>query len=98
MLGYGVKKLVGAQFPGPSLSRLMQPFGQASPLGLMWTFMGASQLYSFFAGMGETVGGALVLVPRLVTLGALISLAMTTNVLVLNLCYDVPRKIFSIHL
>ena len=98
MLGYGVKKLLAAQFTPPSLSRLMQPFGQASPLGLMWTFMGASQPYSFFGGLGETAGGALVLFPRFVTLGSLISLAMTTNVLMMNLAYDVPRKIFSIHL
>jgi hypothetical protein len=98
MLGYGVKKLLGAQFPRPSLTRLMQPFGQASPLGMLWAFMGASQPYSVFGGAGETLGGALVLVPRLVTLGALVSLAMTTNVLMLNLCYDVPRKILSIHL
>src|SRR5580704_15461567 len=37
MLGYGVKKLLGAQFPPPDLVRLMQPFGQASPMGMLWT-------------------------------------------------------------
>lgn len=98
MLGYGVKKLVGAQFPAPDLARLVQPFGQASPMGMLWTFMGVSALYSFFGGLGETVGGALLMIPRFTTLGALISGAMMTNVLMLNLCYDVPRKIFSIHL
>ena len=60
--------------------------------------MGASQLYSFFGGFGETLGGVLLLFPRLTTLGALVSGAMMTNVLMLNLYYDVPRKIFSIHL
>jgi hypothetical protein len=98
MLGYGVKKLVGAQFPPPTLARLVQPFAKASPTGLLWTFMGASQGYSLFGGIGETLGGLLILVPGLVTLGSLISLAMMTNVLMLNLGYDVPRKIFSIHL
>ena len=98
MLGYGVKKLVGAQFPPPDLPRLMQPFGQASPMGMLWTFMGASALYSFFGGFGETLGGVLLMIPRFTTLGALISGAMMTNVLMLNLCYDVPRKIFSVHL
>jgi uncharacterized membrane protein YphA (DoxX/SURF4 family) len=98
MLGYGVKKLVGAQFPPPTLARLVQPFAQASPTGLLWTFMGASPAYSLFGGIGETLGGALILVPGLVTLGSLISAAMMTNVLMLNLGYDVPRKIFSIHL
>ena len=98
MLGYGIKKLLGSQFPAPDLDRLMEPFGEASPMGMLWTFMGASQLYSFFGGLGETVGGVLLLFPRLTTLGALVSGAMMTNVLMLNLFYDVPRKIFSIHL
>lgn len=98
MLGYGVKKLLGAQFPPPDLVRLIQPFGQASPMGMLWTFMGVSELYSFFGGFGETLGGLLLLFPRFATLGALISGAMMTNVLMLNLCYDVPRKIFSVHL
>ena len=98
MLGYGIKKLLGAQFPPPDLERLMEPFGEASPMGMLWTFMGASQMYSFFGGLGETLGGVLLLFPRLTTLGALLSGAMMTNVLMLNLGYDVPRKIFSIHL
>ncbi len=98
MLGYGVKKLLGAQFPGPSLGRLVEPFGQASPMGLMWTFMAASPLYGFFGGLGETVGGILIVLPGLTALGSLICLAMSTNVLLLNLGYDVPRKIFTIHL
>ena len=50
MLGYGVKKLIGAQFPAPDLVRLVQPFGQATPMGMLWTFMGVSWLYSFFGG------------------------------------------------
>jgi|HubBroStandDraft_2_1064218.scaffolds.fasta_scaffold50388_2 hypothetical protein len=98
MLGYGVKKLLGSQFPAPDLARLIEPFGAASPKTMLWTFMGVSPLYSFFGGLGETIGGALLMFPGLTTLGALISGAMAANVLLLNLSYDVPRKIFSIHL
>ena len=98
MLGYGVKKVLAGQFPPPSLARLVEPFGQASPMGLLWTFMGASPLYNFFGGLGETVGGLLIMLPGLTALGSLICLAMSTNVLMLNLGYDVPRKIFTIHL
>ncbi len=98
MLGYGVKKLIGSQFTPPSLARQMQPFGRATPMGMLWTFMGASQAYSFFGGFGETLGGLLIVIPPLATLGAVVSLLMMTNVLMLNLGYDVPRKIFSIHL
>jgi uncharacterized membrane protein YphA (DoxX/SURF4 family) len=98
MLGYGVKKLFGSQFPAPDLARLIEPFGAASPKTMLWTFMGVSPLYNLFGGLGETVGGALLMFPGLTTLGALISGAMAANILMLNLGYDVPRKIFSIHL
>jgi len=37
-------------------------------------------------------------VPRLVTLGALISIAAMTNVFILNMTYDVPIKGLSLHL
>jgi len=98
MLGYGVKKLIGAQFTPLTLARQVQPFDRATPMGMLWTFMGASQPYSFFGGFGETLGGVLIVIPPLATLGTLVSLVMMANVLMLNLCYDVPRKIFSIHL
>ena len=51
-----------------------------------------SQAYSLFRGIGETLGGVLLVLPALTTLGALVSLAMMTNVLMLNMFYDVPRK------
>ncbi len=98
MLGYGVKKLLGAQFPPPNLAKLVQPIGQSTPLGMLWAFMGVSQPYSFFGGLGEALGGALIILPGLVTLGSIVSIAMMTNVLMLNVGYDVPRKILSFHL
>jgi hypothetical protein len=45
MIGYGSYKVIQSQFPPPSLDRLLQPFGDASPMGLLWTFMGASGSY-----------------------------------------------------
>jgi uncharacterized membrane protein YphA (DoxX/SURF4 family) len=97
MLGYGIIKLFGGQFPPPSTSRLLQPFGDASPMGLMWTFMGASKPYVVFSGAGETVGALLVLFRRTTTLGALILAGVLTNIVMLNFCYDVPVKIGSSH-
>ena len=98
MIGYGVKKLFWSQFPDPGLAKLVDTFGQTSPMGLLWTFMGMSRLYSFAGGVGETLGGVLLIIPRFTALGALISFGMVSNVLLLNLAYDVPRKIYSIHL
>lgn len=98
MIPYGAAKLFQAQFPSPSLSTLLEPYGNSSPMHLLWTFMGASPSYSFFAGAVEVLGGALLIVPRLTTLGALISAAAMGNVLMLNIGYDVPVKIFTFNL
>lgn len=98
MLAYGVVKVLPSQFPPPTLDRLLQPFGDASPMGLLWTLMGASPLYSFFGGLGETLGGVLLLFRRTTLLGALVSFAVMANVLALNFGYDVPVKLFTMHI
>jgi uncharacterized membrane protein YphA (DoxX/SURF4 family) len=95
-IGYGMSKL--QQFPVPILSTLMEPYGQSSPMTLLWTFMGASRPYCLFAGFAETLAGILLLFPGLTILGALIGTAVMTNVFMLNMCYDVCVKLYSFHL
>src|SRR3954470_12248074 len=97
VLAYGASKLFFGQFPPPSASRLVQTYGESSPMGLMWTFMGASPGYVFFSGLAETVGSVLLLFRRTTTLGALVLAAVMTNVVMLNFCYDVPVKLCSSH-
>lgn len=98
MIPYGAAKLLPVQFPAPSLSKLLETYGDSSPMGLMWTFMGASASYSFFGGATEVLSGLLLVVPRLATLGALVCIGVMSNVLMLNLGYDVPVKLGSLHL
>jgi uncharacterized membrane protein YphA (DoxX/SURF4 family) len=98
MIAYGCNKLWHAQFPAPKLIRFIEPYGQTQPADLMWTFMGMSRVYSVFGGIGEMLGGLLLIVPQLTTLGAMVTAAVMTNVLMLNLAYDVPRKIYCFHL
>ena len=98
LIEYGGIKIVPAQFTAPSLDRLLQPFGDASPMGLLWTFMGASAPYTIFAGLAEWLGGVLLFFRRTTLLGALVSMAVMTNVVMLNYCYDVPVKLLSSHL
>lgn len=98
MISYGCNKLWWAQFPAPHLNRLIEPYGQTQPTDLLWTFMGMSRMYSVFGGIGEMLGALLLIVPQTVTLGAAITAAVMTNVLMLNVAYDVPRKIYCIHL
>lgn len=98
MIIYGGMKAANSQFPPPSLDRLVQPIGEASPMGLLWTFMGASQVYATFTGLVELIGGLLLVARRTTLLGAIVSAAALSQVLILNLCYDVPVKLFSFHL
>jgi uncharacterized membrane protein YphA (DoxX/SURF4 family) len=95
MFGYGFAKVFHLQMPFPYLTQLIQPFGDKSPMGLAWSFIGYSKAYSAYTGWGEVVGGALLLFRRTTTLGAIVSAVVMMNVAVLNYCYDIPVKLFS---
>lgn len=97
LLDYGISKVFLGQFPPPNGSRLQQPYGESSPMGLMWTFMGASPAYVFFSGAAETVGALLLLFRRTTTLGALVLVAVLVNIVTMNFCYDVCVKLNSSH-
>jgi len=98
MLTYGWAKAIPQQMPFPYLAKLVEPFGNFSPMGVLWASIGASQAYEVFAGCAEMLGGILLIVPRTTMLGALICLADMTQVFVLNMTYDVPVKLLSFHL
>lgn len=98
MIGYGAFKVISSQFPPPSLDRLMQPYGDSSPMGLLWTFMGASEPYTMFVGFAEMISGILLFPRKTSTLGALMSVGVLSNVVALNFSYDVPVKLYSMHL
>jgi uncharacterized membrane protein YphA (DoxX/SURF4 family) len=98
LLSYGAYKVIPSQFPAPGLWRYIQSYGDSSPMGLLWTFMGASKTYTIFAGAVEMIGGALLFVPRLTVLGALVAIGAMGNVFVLNMSYDVPVKLYSFNL
>ncbi len=98
MLLYGFSKVFHQQMPLPGAGRLMQPYGESSPMGLLWTFMGYSAAYSLFAGAAEVLGGVLVLFRRTATLGALVIFVAMLNVTLMNFCFDVPVKLFALHL
>jgi hypothetical protein len=98
MVGYGMVKAVPLQMPAPSLARLIEPYGQFSPMGVLWASVGASRSYEIVIGCMELLGGVLLFVPRTATLGALICLVDTVQIFTLNMTYDVPVKLFSFHL
>lgn len=98
MLSYGIAKVLKVQFPDLPPGWLHQRVGDASPMRLLWDFMGYSTPYSVLAGLAEAVGGALLVWRRTALLGALVIIAVMTNVVMLNLCYDVPVKRLSTQL
>jgi uncharacterized membrane protein YphA (DoxX/SURF4 family) len=98
MLLYGMVKVVPLQMPYPFLTRLVEPFGNFSPMGVLWYSIGASPGYEMFVGSAEMLGGILLFFPRTTTFGALVCLADATEVFMLNMTYDVPVKLFSFHL
>lgn len=95
MLSYGAVKVIKLQFPYPGLGRLLQPYGNSSPMGLAWTFMGFSKGYNYFTGFAELTCGVLLLFRRTALLGAVIALVVAANIMAINYCFDVPVKILS---
>jgi hypothetical protein len=94
LINYGLIKVFKLQFPNPYLNRLLQPYGESSPMGLAWTFLGFSKGYNFFMGIAEVAAG-LLLFRRTMTFAAVITLMTTANVMAVNYFYDVPVKILS---
>ncbi|HEY0653919.1 MAG TPA: hypothetical protein VGD65_12360 [Chryseosolibacter sp.] len=94
LIGYGMVKIFKLQFPEPYLYRLMQPYGESSPMGLAWTFLGFSKGYNYFMGFAEVAAG-LLLFRRTMTFGAILCMMTAANVMAINYFYDVPVKILS---
>ncbi|MEV6280262.1 DoxX family protein [Nocardia sp. NPDC051832] len=97
MLSYGFVKAFPLQMPSPSLTRLLQPFGDSTPMGVLWSQVGVSPVYESLLGIAEILCGVLLLVPRTAVAGALLSVVGATQVWILNMTYDVPVKILSFH-
>lgn len=95
MLSYGMAKVIPMQFEEPSFYRLLKPYGESSPMGLVWTFIGASKAYTIFSGLAEVIGGVLLFHRKTMILGGLILISVLANIVLLNFCYDVPVKLYS---
>jgi hypothetical protein len=97
-LRYGIIKLFVLQMPFPALSQLATPLGDLLPMRFSWLFIGYSTPYQFFSGAMETAAGLLLLNRRTVTAGVFAATGAFLNVVMINLSYDVPVKLYSAHL
>lgn len=98
LLIYGWIKVFPLQMPTPGPDRLLQPYGDSSPMGIAWTFIGVSMGYQIFSGLSELLAGYLLFWRRTAFAGSLVAMAVMLNVMAINYFYDVPVKLFSTHL
>ncbi|WP_067676282.1 DoxX family protein [Nocardia miyunensis] len=98
MLLYGFVKLIPTQMPAPTLTRLLEPYGQFTPMMVLWSQVGSSRPYEMLLGLAEVLAGLMLFIPRTALLGAMLSLVDLAQVFVLNMTFDVPVKILSAHL
>ena len=97
-LSYGIIKIFALQMFFPTISQLATPLGDLLPMRFSWLFIGYSVPYQTFAGVMEFTAGVLLLYRRTVTAGLLAALGAFANVVMINLSYDVPVKLYASHL
>jgi uncharacterized membrane protein YphA (DoxX/SURF4 family) len=97
-LEYGAQKVWPAQMPLLRPHQLLGTLGSYEPAQLLWAFMGASRGYQAFTGFVELTAGALLLLPRSTTVGALIGVAASANIVALDVFFDVQVKLGALHL
>ncbi len=98
MLEYGFIKVFPIQFPAPPLAVLNEPVGSSSALTLFWSLYGINPVFVMTLGWVEVVAGLLLLFRRTAFAGALLTLAVMTNVALLDLSFNVPVKLYSLSL
>ena len=97
-LSYGIIKLFMLQMAFPTLSQLATPLGDLLPMRFSWLFIGYSAPYQIFSGAMETMAGLLLLYRRTITAGLFAATGAFLNVVMINLAYDVPVKLYASHL
>jgi len=98
MLAYGFAKVFPLQMREPTFAILNNTYGNSSPMTLLWTLLGLHPGYEMVCGLAEVAGGLLLLYRRTATAGALLSAFVMANVVLYNFFFDVPVKIYSLHL
>jgi hypothetical protein len=98
LLIYGFDKIFKHQFYLPEPNTLYTPLGFLSKDILYWSSMGSSYSYSLITGVLEVVAAVFLLFKPTRVLGAIFSIAIMANVVVVNFSFDVSVKIYSVFL
>ena len=98
MLTYGFVKVFPLQMLPISVGQLNEPLGQLTPMSMLWSMLALSPVYQMICGAAELAAGILILIRRTALAGALLTVFVMSNVLLYNLFFDVPVKLFAAHL
>src|SRR5712692_11166223 len=64
MFFYASIKIFPLQMPYPPLEKLVEPFGNFSPMSVLWFSVGSAPAYEISTGCAELLGGLLLILPR----------------------------------
>jgi hypothetical protein len=97
-LKYGLDKICKRQFYLPEPNILYSDFGSLTKDTLFWSTMGTSHFYSVSMGMVEVITGMLILFKRTRIAGFCVATAVTINILLINIGFDISVKLFTLFL
>lgn len=97
-LKYGFDKVFKRQFYLPEPNILYSNFGSLTKDTLFWSTMGTSHIYSVATGMIEVITGILILFKRTRIAGFFLAMAVSINILLINIGFDISVKLFTVFL
>lgn len=98
MFSFSIRKFLFIQFPPLTEDVLNTKLGDFDAENLLFSYMSYSRPYVLLVATIQMVGGLLLLSRKTVMLGALISIGVMFNMLMVNLFYNNSQKILCIHL
>ncbi|SFT64104.1 hypothetical protein SAMN05421857_2369 [Chryseobacterium formosense] len=96
LIKYGFDKIFKAQFPEPEPNILFTRFGNLDKDILFWSTIGTSKIYNMIMGSVELFSGILLLLRRSRFLGLLLAMISFTQILIINISFDISVKFFSL--
>lgn len=97
LLLYGMIKVLPTQMSF-NLERLVEPFGHMSPMAVLWAQSSLSEPYEMALGAAEVVAALLLILPVTAGLGSVLAVIVALQVLLMNLAFDVPVKLYALQL
>lgn len=95
LFSYGFNKIFKWQFYLPEPNTLYTTIGNTPRDLLYWSSMGTSWSYVVFLGIVEILAAALLLSRRTYIAGALVTVMVMTNVLMVNIGFNISVKLYS---